>query len=142
MLDPLTVVHGQGQLLLCKSLLQLEIKRTSRVGVGPLCPARRGAGQFVSVAEITSVFVAMVTWGAERRRKGIHAGTDCEVFPVETRIPVPTIYRARAASVLSLSWDGALAGSGRGIAAINRCVYSWCGLAKIWPAVPHSTISP
>jgi hypothetical protein len=142
MLDPLTIVHGQGQSLLCKSLLRLEIKRTSSVGVGPLCPARWGAGQFVSVAEITSVWAAMVTWGAERRRKGIHACTDPRSFPLETRIPVPTVYRARAASVLSLSCAGALAGSSRGIAAINRCVYSWCGLAKIWPAVPHSTISP
>src|SRR5580658_5661061 len=36
----------------------------------------------------------------------------------------------------------ALAGSTRGIAAINRCVYSCCGLAKICPVTPDSTISP
>jgi hypothetical protein len=48
----------------------------------------------------------------------------------------------RAAAALLFSSGCVLAGESRGIAAINRWVYSCCGLAKIWPAVPHSTISP
>jgi hypothetical protein len=106
MLDPLMVVHGQGQSLPCKSLLRLEIGRTASVGVGPLCPVMRGVGQFVSVAEITSVFAAVVTWGAERRRRGIHAWDRLPgLYPLGTRIQVDVVYRAVAASVFSLSCD-------------------------------------
>lgn len=46
-LDPLAIMHGQGQLSARKSLCLLEMKDTCECKVGPVCPRKRGAGQFV-----------------------------------------------------------------------------------------------
>ncbi len=129
-------MHGSCQSRFCKSLESLEIIAVGVRRSEPLCPRARGVRQFVAAegSVVTSVFALGYSWP-----DGYELAGEQWLESVE-KLEAAGNYSAPAAAsffrvLLELS---GICGS----AAINRRVYSCCGLVKICSLVPHSTILP